>query len=160
MTAGVTGSQQHDTMLVGNRESFGRMLQSIELLHRSFLDVLSLELGRRDKTLSAVEALILTHVCDKPMSVGELHALGHYEGTSLSYNIGKLAEDGYIALARTQWDKRSILIEITPEGSAVAQIVLQLIDSHAESLAEIGISEADLSLTVRILDGLDNLWSG
>lgn len=138
---------------------FARLLQSIELLHRRFLDVVTAELGRRDKTLSSVQALILSHAHGKPISLGELQALGHYEGTNLAYNVGKLAEGGFITLSRPQWDKRSSLIELTSEGHSVAQLISQLLDSHAGSLAEMGIDEADLSLTTRMLNGLNHLWS-
>jgi DNA-binding MarR family transcriptional regulator len=138
---------------------FARLLQSIELLHRRFLDVVTAELGRRNKTLSSVQALILSHAHGKPISLGELQALGHYEGTNLAYNVGKLAEGGFITLSRPQWDKRSSLIELTAEGHSVAQLISQLLDSHAGSLTEMGIDEADLFLTNRMLNGLNRLWS-
>lgn len=138
---------------------FIEILQSIELLHRRFLDVLTTELGRRERTLSSVQALILSHVSDKPISLGELQALGHYDGTNLAYNVGKLADSGYVTLARPQWDKRSSLIELTEQGREVSELVSQLIESHAGSLTGHGITEADLSLATRMLKGLNRLWS-
>ena len=158
-TTAVAMSQQPNVEVAGKGENFVRMLQSIELLHRRFLDVITTELGHRDKALSSVQALILSHARAKPLSVGELQALGHYEGTNLSYNVGKLAEGGYITMTRPQWDKRSILIELTPEGREVAQLISQLIDSHARSLEAIGISEADLALTAHMLGELNRKWS-
>lgn len=148
-----------DEELAIKSRHFARLLQSIELLHRRFLDVVTAELGRRDKTLSSVQALILSHAHGKPISLGELQALGHYEGTNLAYNVGKLAEGGFITLSRPQWDKRSSLIELTSEGHSVAELISQLLDSHAGSLAEMGIDEADLFLTNRMLNGLNRLWS-
>lgn len=150
---------QSDEELAIKSGHFARMLQSIELLHRRFLDVVTAELGRRDKTLSSVQALILSHAHGKPISLGELQALGHYEGTNLSYNVDKLAEGGFITLSRPQWDKRSSLIELTAAGLEVAQLISQLLDSHAGSLDDMGIDEADLSLTNRMLNGLNRLWS-
>ncbi|WP_119271535.1 winged helix DNA-binding protein [Taklimakanibacter deserti] len=158
-TAVAARSHQADEELVIKGEHFAQMLQSIELLHRRFLDVITVELGQRNKTLSSVQALILSHAHGMPISLGELQALGHYEGTNLAYNVGKLAAGGYITLARPQWDKRSSLIELTEEGRDVAQIVAQLLMDHAGLLPEIGISAADLSLTTRMLNGLNRLWS-
>ncbi|MGE4252731.1 MAG: MarR family winged helix-turn-helix transcriptional regulator [Parvibaculaceae bacterium] len=158
-TAAVAKAQQHDETIVAKGEHFVQMLQSIELLHRRFLDVLTAELGQRDKTLSSVQALILSHAYGKRVSMGELQALGHYEGTNLAYNVGKLAEGGYVTLARPQWDKRSSLIELTAEGRDVAHLVSRLLANHAGALAEAGINEADLSLTTRMLNGLNRLWS-
>lgn len=91
--------------------------------------------------------------------MGELQALGHYEGTNLAYNVGKLAQGGYIMLTRPQWDKRSSRVELTAEGRDVAQLVAQLLAAHAGLLSQIGISEADLMLTNRMLKGLNRLWS-
>ena len=158
-TANVAGSHQPGGELAIKSEHFARMLQSIELLHRRFLDVVTAELGRRDKTLSSVQALILNHAHGKSISLGELQALGHYEGTNLAYNVGKLAEGGYVTLSRPQWDKRSSLIELTAEGREVAHLISQLLDSHAGSLDEMGISDADLTLTAHMLNGLNRLWS-
>lgn len=152
-------SDQADREPVSKREHFVRMLQSIEVLHRHLLDLITIELGRGGKTLSSVQALILRHAQGKPISLGELQASGHYEGANLAYNVGKLAENGYITLARPQWDKRSSLIELTSEGQDVAQLISQLFDSHGGSLAKAGISEADLSLTTRALNGLNQLWA-
>jgi DNA-binding MarR family transcriptional regulator len=151
---------QTDRELVSKRDHFARVLQSIEVLHRRLLDLVTAELGRGGKTLSSVQALILRHAQGRPISLGELQASGCYEGANLTYNVGKLAEDGYITLARPQWDKRSSRIELTSEGQDVARLVSRLFDSHAGSLAKGGISEADLSLTTRALNGLNRIWSG
>jgi hypothetical protein len=41
----------------------------------------------------------------------------------------------------------------------VAQLVSRLLDNHAGSLAEMGISDADWSLTNRVLSSLNRFWS-
>jgi hypothetical protein len=51
-TAAVARSHQPDEELLTKGEHFARVLQSVELLHRRFLDVITAELGRRDKTTS------------------------------------------------------------------------------------------------------------
>lgn len=153
-------SRHSDAELAIKGERFVQLLQSIEFLHRRFLDVITMELGRRSKALSSVQALILSHASEKPMSLGELQARGHYEGTNLAYNVGKLVESGYVTLTRPQWDKKSSIIELTAEGRDVAQLISQLLDSHAASLAETGISETDLELTTRMLKSLSRAWSG
>jgi len=58
-------SQEPDAELAIKGEHFVRMLQTIELQHRRFLDVVTTELGRRDKTLSSIQALILSHVHER-----------------------------------------------------------------------------------------------
>lgn len=158
-TAAAARIHHCDDKLAIKGEHFIQMLQAIELLHRRFLDVITTELGRRETALSSVQALILSHVGDKPISLGQLQSLGHYEGTNLTYNIGKLAKNGYVILSRPQWDKRSSLIELTSEGREVAQLISKIIDGHAGALAEIGISGAELSLITRTLTHLNKFWT-
>ena len=83
-TTAVAKPQQPDVEVASKGENFVRILQSIELLHRRFLDVVTAELGHRDNALSSVQALILSHASAKPISAGELQALGHFEGTNVS----------------------------------------------------------------------------
>ena len=158
-TAVAARAYYSDEELAIKGRNFTQMLQSIELLHRRFLDVITTELGRRDKALSSVQALILSNVGEKPISLGQLLALGHYEGTNLAYDVNKLAESGYITLSRPQWDKRSSLIELTGEGREVTHLISQALDGHAVSLADIGITGAELTLVTDTLRTLNQRWS-
>lgn len=160
MTTAFAAKTEFDEIeLTHKSRHFTQMLQSVEMLHRRFLDVISVELGRRDKALSSIQALILCHTSERPISVGQLQALGQYEGTNLIYNISKLAEGGYVKLSRPQWDKRSSLIELTEEGRQVSHIILCALDIHADSLAGIGISSQELLLLTRALKDINHLWS-
>lgn len=144
---------------VQKSKHFTKMLRSVEILHRRLLDVITSELGHRDKALSAVQALILCHASESPISLGQLQTIGQYEDTNLIYNITKLSEGGYVKLSRPQWDKRSSLIELTEEGRQVAQVILCALDIHANSLAGIGISTQELMLLTRALKDINHLWS-
>lgn len=157
--AAVARTSYSDEELALKGRHFTQMLQSVELLHRRFLDVLTTELGWRGKALSAVQALILSHASERPMSLGQLLALGHYEGTNLSYNVGKLAENGFLNLSRPEWDKRSSIIELTAEGQEVAGLVARAIGEQAASLPDIGITEDELALVTRTFKSLHRRWS-
>ena len=152
-------TSQNDEVLALKSRHFTQMLQFIELLHRRFLDVITAELGRREKALSAVQALILSHASERPLSVGQLQALGHNEGTNLTYNVTKLAENGFITLSRPEWDKRSSVIELTAEGREVAGLIANTIEEHAAALAGIGIADDALSLITQTLKALNRQWS-
>ena len=138
---------------------FSRMMQSIETLHRRFLDLLTNELGRGDKAVSAIQALILFHVGNGSVSLGDLIVRGHYQGTNLGYNITKLGEGGYVTLTKPQWDKRSTRISLTDSGREVAECVCLLLNDHSNRLSEIGLHEFDLVLLSRAFKGLEKLWS-
>lgn len=93
MTTAFAGKSEFDEIgLTHKGRHFTQMLQSVEMLHRRFLDVIAAELGPRDKVLSSVQALILCHANEMPISLGQLQALGQYEGTNLTCNISKLAQ--------------------------------------------------------------------
>lgn len=138
---------------------FSQMMQSIESLHRRFLDLLSNELMRSQKTLSAIQALILHHIGDDSVSLGDLIARGYYQGTNLGYNIAKLGDSGFVTLTKPQWDKRSTRVCLTTSGREVAVFVGSLLDDHSNRLADIGLNEADLLLLSRAFKGLEKHWS-
>ena len=138
---------------------FSQMMQSIELLHRRFLDVLSNELTRNHKALSAIQALILHHIGGDSVSLGDLIARGYYQGTNLSYNIAKLGDSGFVTLTNPQWDKRSTRVCLTTSGRGVAELVGALLDDHANRLDDMGLVEADLFLLSRAFKGLEKHWS-
>lgn len=158
-TACAADSDCDEIELLRKAEQFTQVLQSVETLHHRYLNVISSELGRHDKALSVVQALILCHASEKPMSLGQLQALSQYEGTNLAYNVSKLADGGYVKLSCPQWDKRSSLIELTEEGRQVAQVILCALDIHADSLAGNGISSQELLLLTRALKDINHLWS-
>lgn len=145
--------------LVRRNKHFARMLRSVEILRRRLPDAAAHEHDRRDNALSAEQALILCHASEKPVSLGQLQALGQLEGTNLSQNITKLTEAGYVKLSRPHWDKRSSLIELTEQGRQVSQIILCALDIHADSLSGIDITAHELTLLTRALTDINHLWS-
>jgi DNA-binding MarR family transcriptional regulator len=106
-----------------------------------------------------VQALILHHIGDDSVSLGDLIARGYYQGTNLGYNIAKLGDSGFVTLTEPQWDKRSTRVCLTTSGREVAVFVGSLLDDHSNRLADIGLNEADLLLLSRAFKGLEKHWS-
>lgn len=158
-TAPAAGTDYDETDLAHRNKHFAQMLQSVEILHRRVPDATASEPKRRPASLSAEQALILCHASKKPVSLGQLQALGQFEGTNLTHNITKLTEGGYVKLSRPQWDKRSSLIELTEQGRQVSQIILCALDIHADSLSGNGITAQELTLLTRALEEINHLWS-
>jgi DNA-binding MarR family transcriptional regulator len=72
------------------------------------------ELDRRDeREINSVQALLLFNVGDQELTAGELRTRGHYLGSNVSYNLKKLVEGGYIHHARSEADRRSVLVRLT-----------------------------------------------
>ena len=114
-------------------------LSLIERLHRQLLDVIKDELDRRDeREINGVQALLLYNIGDQELTAGELRSRGHYLGSNVSYNLKKLVEGGYIHHARSELDRRSVLVRLTPKGETVRHMLRELFHRHLGSLEPVG----------------------
>jgi DNA-binding MarR family transcriptional regulator len=135
-------------------------LNLVERLHRQLLDVIKDELDRRDeREINSVQALLLFNVGDQELTAGELRTRGHYLGSNVSYNLKKLVESGYIHHARSEADRRSVLVRLTPKGEVVRAMLGELFDRHLGSLEPVGnVAESDLDLLNTTLRRLERFW--
>lgn len=106
-------------------------IQLMERLHRHFLDVLKLELDRRHiQDINNVQTMILYNIGDDELTVGELTIRGYYLGSNVSYNVKKMAENGYIAQERSIHDKRSIRVKLTDKGVKLRDMMTDMFRRH------------------------------
>src|SRR6201999_3247047 len=114
-------------------------LNLVERLHRQLLDVIKDELDRRDeREVNSGQALLLFNVGDQELTAGELRTRGHYLGSNVPYNLQKLVEAGYIHHERSEADRRSVLVRLTPKGEAVRKMLSELFERHLSSLEAVG----------------------
>ena len=112
-------------------------LNLVERLHRQLLDVIKDELDRRDvREINSVQALLLFNVGDQELSAGELRSRGHYLGSNVSYNLKKLVDLGYVHHARSETDRRSVLVQRTVKGSVYLREFGDLIVAAAETAGD------------------------
>ncbi|HEX4079240.1 MAG TPA: MarR family transcriptional regulator [Rhizomicrobium sp.] len=142
------------------RKRYLEMLSLIERLHRQLLDVIKDELDRRDeREINSVQALLLFNVGDQELSAGELRTRGHYLGSNVSYNLKKLVESGYVHHARSNIDRRSVLVRLTPKGDAVRDMLAALFERHLGSLEAVGnIGVSELETISGSLRRLERFW--
>src|SRR3954467_7849331 len=132
------------------RPRYLECLNLVERLHRQLLDVIKDELDRRgERVVNSVQALLLFNIGDQELTAGELRTRGHYLGSNVSYNLKKLVEGGYIHHERSELDRRSVLVRLTPKGEHVRDMLRELFDRHLSSLEAVGNVGADN------LDGLN-----
>lgn len=138
-----------------------RLLTLIERLHRQLLDVIKDELERVDQTdINAVQALLLFNIGDAELTAGELRSRGHYLGSNVSYNLKKLVEAGYISHTRSDRDRRSVRVSLTPSGFEVRDRIDALFKRHLASLEKVGdVSASMISGTNLTLDRLERFWA-
>jgi DNA-binding MarR family transcriptional regulator len=131
----------------------------IERLHRQFLEVLKLELeGLGIRDINNVQAMMLFNIGDAEMTVGELTWRGCYLGSNVSYNVKKMAENGYLVQERSRDDRRSIHVKLTDKGAALRDRVSAMHQRHLKLLEQTAISEADLEAAIITLQRLERFW--
>jgi len=135
-------------------------LNLVERLHRQLLDVIKDELDRREeREINSVQALLLFNVGDQELSAGELRTRGHYLGSNVSYNLKKLVDLGYIHHARSEVDRRSVLVRLTPKGESVRNALHELFERHLGSLEPVGnVAADDLDNLNGSLKRLERFW--
>ncbi|RME14707.1 MAG: MarR family transcriptional regulator [Alphaproteobacteria bacterium] len=122
---------------------FGQYLDALSLverLHRLVLDVIKDEFERLGVLeVNPVQALLLFNVGDNEVTAGELKSRGYYQGSNVSYNLKKLVEAGYMHHQRSEIDRRSVRVRLTPKGRGVRDIVADLFKRHSEQWQTRGI---------------------
>lgn len=112
------------------------VIQMIERLHRHFLDVLKVELDRKNiQDINNVQTMILYNIGDDELTVGELTIRGYYLGSNVSYNVKKMVENGYLVQERSVHDKRSIRVRLSEKGINLRDTMTAMFNRH-EGLIE------------------------
>jgi len=107
-----------------SRNEYLQALRLIERLHRLLLDVIKDEYDRLGGAeLNSVQALLLYNMGDSELTAGELKTRGYYLGSNVSYNLKKLVDMGYLHYKRSDKDRRSVRVSLTPKGLEARNVV-------------------------------------
>ncbi len=142
----------------------GTFLKSLSLLeqaHRRLHDVVKDDLERHgERNLTGVQALLIYEIGETETPASVLRARGAFAGTSLSYNVKKLQEAGYLVHKRSKSDKRTIHLSLTERGHKVRERVTHLFDRQALSLEPTAsVRHDDLDQFNRTVSRLERFWS-
>ena len=129
-------------------------LTLVERLHRLLLDVIKDEFERVGMLeINAVQALLLFNVGDNEVTAGELKTRGYYQGSNVSYNLKKLVDMGFMHHQRSEIDRRSVRVSLTPKGREVRQVLSELFATHAAGLMGRGVLDLkgidDITVSLR-----------
>jgi DNA-binding MarR family transcriptional regulator len=143
------------------RRLYHETLQLVERLHRRLQDVVKDEFDRSGRDdINAVQAILLFNIGDSELTAGELRSRGYYLGSNVSYNVKKLAQDGFIHHKKSKADKRSVRISLTEKGREVADAVADLYERHIVSIEAVGGIDADeFNRMNRAMQRLDRFWN-
>ena len=134
------------------------VISLVERLHRSFLEVVKLELeGLQIHDINNVQGLMLFNIGDAEMTVGELILRGCYLGSNVSYNVKKMVENGYLEHERSAHDRRSVHVRLSEKGRKLRDRLTEMHHRHAETLSEI-MSDENLQSVTATLRRLERFW--
>jgi len=132
----------------------------IERLHRYFLDVVKMELDRKQvEDINNIQGMILYNIGHDEMTVGELTLRGYYLGSNVSYNVKKMTENGYIEQSRSVHDKRSIRVKLTDKGKELYGILNGMFTRHEGQLEGTKLTEESLKETIDTLQNVERFWN-
>lgn len=135
-------------------------IQLIERLHRYFLDVVKVELDRKGiLDINNVQAMILYNIGEDEMTVGELTLRGYYLGSNVSYNVKKMAENGYIDQERSVHDKRSIRVKLTAKGKETYKILSDMFKRHEDKIHGTELSDERMIETIKTMKMFERFWT-
>ncbi len=136
-------------------------LALVERLHRLLLDVIKDEFERLAiNEVNAVQALLLFNIGANEVTAGELKSRGYYQGSNVSYNLKKLVESGYMLHERSEVDRRSVRVRLSPRGIDLREAVAALFRRQAEGIeAKSVLGLADLGGINANLRRLERYWT-
>lgn len=142
-------------------DSFLKSLSLLEQAHRRLHDVVKDDLERGgERNLTGVQALLLYEIGEGEMPASALRARGAFAGTSLSYNVKKLQEGGYLTQQRSEADKRTVRLKLTERGLKVRVRVGKLFEKQAGALEPTAsVRPDDLSHLNKTISRLERFWS-
>lgn len=124
----------------GKVEAYFRCLQLLDRLHRLMLDLIKDDFERLGRAeLTPVQALLLYNLGTAEVTAGELRSRGMYQGSNVSYNLKKLVSMGYVHHERSDQDRRSVRVRLSPSGQEVRDQIGQLFARHAHDLEMSGV---------------------
>lgn len=142
-------------------DSFLQSLSLLEQAHRRLHDVVKDDLERSgERSLTGVQALLLYEIGDDETPASALRARGAFAGTSLSYNVKKLQDAGYLEQRRSEADKRTVHLRLTQRGLKVRERVAAMFEKQAKALEPTAsVREDDLEQLNRTVSRLERFWS-
>jgi len=128
-------------------------------LHRSFLEVVKLELERLGvHDINNVQGMMLFNIGDAQMSVSELTLRGCYLGSNVTYNVKKMVKNGYLTQRRSLHDGRVIHVRLTEKGIGLREHLTTMHQLHAEMLPQARLAAEDLQRANATLRRLERFW--
>ena len=140
------------------KQTYLSTVNSIERMHRQFLEVIKNELDNTDiRDINNVQALILYNIGGDELTVGELTLRGYYLGSNVSYNVKKMTENEYLHQERSSHDRRSVRVRLTDKGLTLSHQLEIMFEHHSEQVGN-NLDLETLAQANEVLRTVESFW--
>lgn len=137
------------------------LLRVVERVHRRYLDLFRLDLGRLGvDELSPSQVMMLFTIGTDELTVRDLIDRGYYLGSNASYNLKRLLETGHIDRTASERDRRSARIRLSEKGRQLCEAVRKMDDSYYRLVARTSEEKRELEIAFKTLQRLEQVWTG
>ncbi len=141
-------------------DAYVQLTRMIERLHRRFLDVLRFELERLHiDDLSPPQALMLTKIEDRVVSVRDFVERDYYLVPNASYSIRQMVQAGYVAQERSSHGRRSMRVRLTEKGKELCARITEFERSHAKTLRDDPAATSEIESATETLRRIECTWN-
>ena len=145
---------------VSPSQMYHEIARIIERMHRRYLDVLRIELGRIGiDDISPVQVMMLLNISSGEISVRDLIERGYYLGSNASYNLKQLVDQGYVDRAAAPRDKRAARLKLSTRGTDLCEQLRHMSTLHADALIRADSDMQEFEVTYKTLRRLERKWT-
>lgn len=127
--------------------------------YKLFLDIIKREIDKLKYTdITAIQALILLNLGDNVVTISEVISRGYYIGSNASYNVKKLVKSGYITQVSSNYDKRAVLLKLTPKATTLCAKIDKSIEAQMNGLEKTIKGKLDLKSGIEFLKTIERFW--
>lgn len=125
-----------------------------------FMEIIRFELERVSVyNLTAAQYMILHHLKDGKIPIGDIPSRSHYFGTNISYNVKKMVEAEYLHQEKAKHDQRTHYVFISEKSKKLLVKMDIALEEHAELLVKYGISKEDIKNALNLISKIDDFWT-
>ncbi len=151
--------ENQDAGTIQSSRSLSELPRLIERMHRRFLDVVRLELGRIGvRDISPVQVMMMGNIGNGEIAVRDLIERGYYLGSNASYNLKQLVDCGYVDRKSSDRDRRSARISLSPKGLEVMEKLSALEAQWAAPMLRSDGADG-IEMALKTLRRLERCWS-
>ncbi len=133
-------------------DSYLDVIQLLPRIHRLFMNVIKIDLEELDiHDINNVQSIMLFHIGDTELTMGELTSRGVYIGSNATYNVKKMVGSGYLTQEHSLYDRRVSYVRLTAKGRKLRE---ELAMVHQRRI-DLPSQAADLQTATSVLRLLD-----